>query len=95
MFIGPAFNLYSQESIHPSGDSSSYTIRKFIGRFEINFIPQKKQQFLKGTTDRCTKRHFNKKHNLAERGTYEINVIRHNFSNYVGHDDLCHASDRR
>jgi hypothetical protein len=33
------------------------------------------------------------KHNLAERGTYEINAIRHNFSNYGGHDDLCHASD--
>jgi hypothetical protein len=35
------------------------------------------------------------KHKLAERGTYEINSISHNFSNYFGHNDLCHASDRR
>ena len=35
------------------------------------------------------------KHKLAERGTYEINNIRHNFSNYFGHNDPCHASDRR
>ena len=35
------------------------------------------------------------KHKLAERGTHEINGIHHNFSNYLGHNDLCHASDRR